>query len=136
MLEENKTRNSIDDINHSDCCLINPEGWANVIRENIMQILIVYTITLQIFKIAYIEDGIYFYWDFWDEFVVSGFFILDILFNFFTPFYKDYMLITDTKEIWIHYFKTFLILDLISVFPFDLVFASAAQTNDSISTLT
>lgn len=132
----NNEHDVLEDIDNSNCCIINPEGWTNVVRENIMQVLIVYTITLQLFKISFIEDGVYFYWDFWDDLVVTGFFIIDIMLNFFTPFYKNHQLIITPCQIATNYMKTYFLLDVISVFPFEIFLSSTSQTADSISTLT
>jgi hypothetical protein len=116
--------------------MINPEGTFNIVRENFMQLCILYTMTLGIFKNAFIEDQYYIFWDMIDDFFITLFFILDMILNFFTPYYtKDLKLEINCGKVSKNYLKGWFWLDLVSIIPFDLIFAWAGIAASSISTL-
>jgi hypothetical protein len=54
--------------------------------------------------------------------VILGFFLLDLLFGFFTAFEKDQQVIDSLKPIAYKYVTTWFFLDLIATFPFDMIF--------------
>lgn len=118
-------------------CLIDPEGKPNVVRENMVQILILYTVTLGFFKITFVEDREFIFWDFWDDYVVNGVFFIDLLLNFFTPIDKGVDIEIEHKKIAYEYIKSWFFLDVLSIMPFELFISSenASDTAESISRL-
>ena len=56
-------------------------------------------------------------------YIVDAFFVMDIFVNFNTAVVVNELeLITDRKKIAIHYIKSWFLIDLLSVIPFDIIF--------------
>lgn len=66
------------------------------------------------------------------SFVIDLFFIIDIIANFFTGYYKDGRLVTDQALIAKNYLKGYFLLDLVASFPYDLIvyFATNSTRRD------
>ena len=53
--------------------------------------------------------------------IIDVFFLLDILINFNTGYYKKGVLIMNRKDIIVNYLKTWFILDLLASFPYSWI---------------
>lgn len=102
--------------------LINPFGKKWKIWEYLTTLLLVYVMIFTPFKIAFIDDGLFPIWDIIDQ-VVNYIYMLDILFRFILPVYDD-----DEQDwkttLWViakQYLKFWFWIDLVSVFPLDLI---------------
>jgi hypothetical protein len=58
---------------------------------------------------------------YWLEIGIDIMFALDIIVNFRTSFIQDGVMVTDHRRIAKQYMRTWLFVDVISVFPFDLL---------------
>jgi hypothetical protein len=73
------------------------------------------------FKFSFMQ-GEFETWDFVDR-MFDIIFLVDLIFVFFTPYYKGKELIVDHKQIAIHYIKSrWFWIDLVSIFPWDFFF--------------
>ncbi|MBF0099822.1 MAG: cyclic nucleotide-binding domain-containing protein [Desulfobacterales bacterium] len=63
------------------------------------------------------------------DILITIIFLLDILFNFRTAFFKDGELIIDISVIRIHYLSSWLIVDVFAAFPFDVIAFSLGDEN-------
>ena len=62
-------------------------------------------------------------WDVIDN-IVDGFFLIDIILTFFTPFYEKNFLVISFKKIALNYICSFwFFVDVLSIFPFQTLFA-------------
>lgn len=91
-------------------------------RESIVQVLVLYTFLLGIFKVCFISDGWSVTWDFIDSFCVNGIFLLDMILSFFTPYWEGQTFVIEIPKISCNYLKCYFWIDLLSVFPFDMFF--------------
>lgn len=101
--------------------LINPNGKFKIIWDHAQLILILYTATLFPFKLGYFEKGDYKIWDMID-YLIDFMFFIDLVMNFFLPFYRKHILILDHSKIALRYLKLWFWVDLLSIFPFELIF--------------
>lgn len=76
------------------------------------------------YRIAFIEHDT-FGWQVLD-FVVDFIFILDVLVNCISAVFIDDELVTDLKQIVLNYSKTWMLLDIISGIPFNIILASSS----------
>ena len=83
-------------------------------------------------RVSFFEEEASVFWDFVD-FGVDFIFILDIIFNFFTPYYEGYYLIVNKKKIVWNYLTGLFVVDLISVFPLRLIYLSSDATYKLLS---
>jgi len=92
------------------------DSFINV--RKIVQIIkiIRYAATFIPYKIAYVEDDAYPYWDILDN-TIDSIFLLDLILTFFSAYYDDKNnLITDFNLIIKNYLKTWFLLDLVVSF--------------------
>lgn len=115
-------------------CLINPNGKFKIIWDHIQLVLILYTATLFPLKLGYFETGDYKTWDLVDYFIDFLFF-LDLIMNFFLPFYRKNVLILDHSTIAFRYIKLWFWVDLLSIFPFELVFSKDSEFFETLAKL-
>jgi hypothetical protein len=79
------------------------------------------------YKISFIELGEYPAWDIF-EVVVDGLFALDMFLTFFTSYYEELELVSNFKSIACKYLKFWFWIDLLSVFPFEILGSSGELT--------
>lgn len=115
-------------------CLINLDGRFKAVWDYIMLLFILYISLSAPFKVAFVEDYSYYYWDMFDYFI-DGILLMDMIITFFTPIYKNHSLIRNHKEIAKDYLSLWFWLDLISVIPFDLLLSENLSMNGSRSQL-
>lgn len=115
--------------------LINPYGTFDVYRSNLIQLLIIYIMTFGVFKICFVDDDLYPFWDFIDLYVIGAVFFLDMILIFFTGLMKEGEPITDMREIAKNYLLFFFWIDCISLFPFDIVFDFKSDPDAAQATL-
>lgn len=61
--------------------------------------------------------------------IVDGFFVGDIFVNFNTAVVKNELhIVTERKQIAIEYFKSWFLIDVLSVIPFDIIFEQSITT--------
>lgn len=105
-------------------CLIYPNDKFKVIFwDLIISICLLITCILIPFNMAFGEylDGVEWYNIF--LLIIDAFFVCDIFVNFNTAVVKNEVhIITNRKMIAIEYFKSWFLIDLLSVIPFDVIF--------------
>jgi hypothetical protein len=85
--------------------------------------LLVYTATISIFRISFIDDE-ELWWLICDTWVDSMFFI-DVLVNCFLAYYDSEMtLVVQRKTIFLHYLRTWMVIDVVSCLPFQYIVGS------------
>lgn len=101
--------------------LINPEGKFKFFWDHFQLILIFYVASFAIYKISFIEDGEFPLWDKM-EYFIDALFGVDIIINFFVPYFDkgECQFITSHKKIACRYLTFHFWIDLLSIFPFDL----------------
>ena len=100
-------------------CIIHPESLVTLVWGLVMIILLLFTAVYVPFRIAYLDEvdlTLYVI-----EWVVDGFFFIDIILNFFTAYYDDNnVLITDKLKIAKRYLKSWFLIDIIGCIPIHL----------------
>ncbi|KAM3136546.1 hypothetical protein pb186bvf_011349 [Paramecium bursaria] len=115
--------------------VIHPDSRFKAIWDFLIIILMVYTSTVQPFRLAFYNDSTY-SWDTWDN-VVNYLFMVDMGFNFITAYYDlDNVLVTNNKYIIKTYLKSWFIIDLCSVIPFDEILNPTSQDETQQTTST
>jgi len=107
-------------------CLIDMEGEFKAVWDYIQLVFILYISITAPFKVAFLEDYEYVGWDLFDHGVdvILG---LDMIINFFTPYYLKHSLETSHWKIAKRYLKLWFWLDLISIIPFQLIIPNEAS---------
>jgi hypothetical protein len=109
--------------------LINPDGKFKLFWDNIQMILILYIILVFPFKLSYIEYDFSEIWNYAD-FMIDFIFLIDLILNFFTPFFKNNEFIQSHRRIASHYFQFWFWVDLISNIPIRGIFGEdPSQSN-------
>ena len=104
-------------------CIVLPNAWYKKSWDNFLATLIIYVVMILPFKFSFIDD-MYPVWDDFDNFVDICF-TLDIVFNFFTAYVdQEDNVIISRRKIICNYLKMWFWIDLISVFPLDLILES------------
>jgi len=100
-------------------------------------VLIIYTFLIGTFKVSFISLGWSIPWDFIDDYCLDWIFTLDIILNFFTPVWRDHQLVISLPKIWCNYLRLPFWLDLLSVFPFEILLQSSdlSTTGNSVISL-
>ena len=86
--------------------------------------MVIYTVTLVPYRIAFIEHDVI-AWQVLDS-IVDLIFMFDVLANCFSAVYIDNELITSLKKILSNYAKTWMLLDIISGIPFNMILAQTS----------
>ena len=107
--------------------VINPDGRPKKVWDHIQMMLIIYIATAFPFKLSYIEDGSYPMWD-KAEYFVDFLFFMDMFITFFVPVFIKFKITYDHKQIAWKYIRFWFWVDLISVFPFDLLIKEEGAT--------
>ncbi len=111
--------------------VIHPESRLRKTWNFITSVLLIYTATVMPYEIAFIDSYPYDSW-FIMGLVIDSLFFIDILMNCITAYYdSEKHLVTMRSMIFCHYLKSWLILDLIACFPFDLVEKQSDSGNSS-----
>lgn len=100
--------------------LINPDSWFKKFWDNTLLVFIFYIMAFSPFKISFIDDSSFPKWTQVDYFL-DIVFVLDIIFTFFTPYLKNQRWVKSHKKIALRYFKAWFWLDVLSIFPLDLI---------------
>ena len=111
--------------------LIHPEQGFSKTRNFILSVLVYYTILGTSFKLSFLEDGWSPYWDIFDNWIINLLFLIDLIFNFFTPIYLKNELVIDKRVIAGHYLRFWFWIDLISCLPLDLLYNQIASSEGS-----
>lgn len=93
-----------------------------------------YTITITPFRVAFIEQDttVWFILDL----IVDFTFLLDVLVNSISAYYKDDdVLVVNSKEIFLQYLKSWMILDIFTSLPFSLLMSSEYSNASRLSRL-
>jgi hypothetical protein len=109
------------------------EGQFKAVWDYIQLFFILYISLTAPFKVAFLYDYQYYWWDMVDH-GVDVVLAIDMVVVFFTPYYQKYMLVTSYKKIAIRYLKLWFWLDLISIIPFQL-FVNSESDNGQHSKL-
>ena len=103
---------------------VNPDGYFKTIWDNLNLVLILYVATVTPFKLGFLSNFEFFYWDLVD-YAVDLFFVMDIVVTLMTPITARYELERSHWEIAVSYLRFWFWLDVLSVIPFDLIFSSS-----------
>ena len=84
--------------------------------------LLIYATTVTPYRVAFVDqDSIV--WIIIDS-IVDFFFLCDLVLNFFFAYYdEDEELVFDRKKLAIKYLKTWFLIDLVAIIPFNFMFA-------------
>lgn len=106
------------------CCLIYPNDKFKVIFwDTIISFCLLLTCILIPLNMAFIEQLDNVEWYGWLMYLVDAFFVIDIFVHFNTAVVvNEVQLITLRKRIAIIYIKSWFLIDLLSVIPFDIIF--------------
>lgn len=108
--------------------IIHPKNKLKNIWNVILAILLLYTVTLMPFALAFINSSPGDIWDIIDL-TSDGFFFIDFVVNCFSAYYdKTETLISSFPKIIKNYMKTWMFIDIISFFPFTLLDTANQQT--------
>ena len=100
--------------------LLNPESSLIRFWNLIMFFLMVYTAVIMPFKVSFIDEN-YLAWSVFDT-IVDIFFIMDIVINFNMPYFdSNNCLVTKRSSIFFNYIKGWLLLDLVSSIPMEIL---------------
>jgi len=105
-------------------CLIYPSDKIKIMFWDIvMSICLLITCILIPFNMAFAETLDYILWYNIFMYTIDGLYLIDIFVNFNTAISSEneIHMITERKKIAINYIKTWFIIDLVSVIPFDLI---------------
>lgn len=95
--------------------------WDLVVLMYALRRLMSYTVTVTPYRVAFVEDDDLI-WTVLDL-VVDGLFGIDVVVNFFTPYFDvSESLIVDKKKIALHYMFSWFLIDVVSCMPFQVVF--------------
>jgi len=105
-------------------CILAPASKFRVCWDLCMAVLLLYELWVTPFELIFVKEG-----NMPLEFAqisygITAFFCVDILLNFNTGFFRKDRTIMNRREIVIHYMKRWLLIDIISTMPFDLIVAS------------
>lgn len=106
--------------------IINPNGKFKVYWDHMQLVLILYTSIIFPTKLSYFDMGIYLIWDIID-YIIDFLFLIDLVINFFQPYYDKGNLVTDHCKIAMRYLKFWFWVDSLSIFPFELAFKQDSQ---------
>lgn len=134
--EDSEDFDPIEIVEYRDC-VINPEGELKLLWDTIVAVFILYSSIITPFKLSFVPDNYYIFWDVFDDFFVGSVFFLDMILNFMTPVYVNHELVIDQKKIICDYLRFWFWLDLLSIFPFELIFEIFFQDdfNDQYSVI-
>jgi CRP-like cAMP-binding protein len=97
----------------------------------VVALLLIYTATITIFRIAFVEDeetG----WLIADT-VIDSLFFVDVTVNCFLAYYDFEMnLVTGHKAIVLHYLRTWMLIDLVSCLPFQYILDSGKNYSNAV----
>lgn len=111
--------------------LLHPDARIHFIWSLIILVFILYTFTLMPWIIAFEEVEIGNFW-FGIETIVDIIFFTDIILTLNTRYFtEEGSLINSRWDIFFHYLKGALILDLLTIFPFYLIFGTASKSSPS-----
>ena len=121
----NNYRNESTAVEKKNICLIMPGTTFNFIWTIVVLLLLLYTAIVTPFVVVFIDNPPLplFIW----ELIIDGLFMIDIIINFFTPYYDEGILIKDKWKIAKNYLKSWFLIDLIACIPFNL-FSSGENT--------
>ena len=110
--------------------LINPDGTFKTIWEILHSILIIYIALILSFKMSFVSEDDYPFWNDFDL-IINLFLAVDMILTFFTPYLdSNYTFITQKKKIAINYLLSFwFYLDLLAIFPFSFFFSHSSKAN-------
>ena len=111
--------------------ILHPKNRAKNIWNLILAVLLIYTVTLMPFSMSFIQST---RWDGWDivDTVTDILFFIDFCINCISAYYdKSEVLIASPKKILFNYFKTWMIVDFISFFPFSVLDSSRQDSSES-----
>ena len=97
-----------------------PKTKFKFVWNTILALILLYTATVTPFTMAFVESTD---WDQWKviDLSIDVIFFLDFLINCLTAYYDDFdNLVSSVWKIVIHYAKSWMIIDIISFFPFNL----------------
>ena len=100
-------------------CLIMPGSRACAFWTIVVILLLIYTAIVTPFVVAFLEEPSYSFTIF--ELCIDGLFAIDIIVNFFSPYYDNNLLVTQKWKIAKHYMKGWFFIDLIACIPFHLL---------------
>lgn len=116
-------------------CLLNKNKPMMRVWDVLMIVLLVYTALLTPFEVSFVESAVLDAW-FWINRIVDAGFLVDLVFNFFLPYHDP-----DTRReiinhasIAAHYLQGWFIVDILSIFPFDIVFEQASGNSGAGAT--
>jgi CRP-like cAMP-binding protein len=120
--EDERFEDDDEELKEKFACLVNPEGTFKFYWDHFHILCVSYIILFVPFKFSFLNEELDSLEMLVIGYAVDAFFFIDIVLNFFTPIYIKHELITDHKIIAKQYFKFWFWLDLLSIFPFELLF--------------
>lgn len=127
MIEERDRRadaQSIREANKYTYFILLPDDWYKQLWDIIITSVLIFTFFATPYRIAFVDKD--------DEAMVAidytmdGLFFIDIILNFFIAYYdSDYVLIDKRKDIACHYLRTWFIIDMTAILPFNLMFETS-----------
>lgn len=114
------------------CGIFHPSCTFKNIWNFLLIMLLIYTATIMPYRIAFVDPEKHSFWWFLELFIDSLFF-LDVIVNINSAYYdSEGQLVKSRKRIFLRYLRTWLIIDTIACFPFNLIEEdddSRTQTN-------
>ena len=128
------------------CCLIHPEAKYMQYWDLCTMLALVYTATVTPFEVAFLGDETPAEWNealvyglFWTNSLVNLVFFLDMCMAFFTSYRTGGRnggnWVKNLAKIRVHYIKTWFIIDILSIIPFDEIQMSSGGGSSDMSKL-
>lgn len=114
---------------------IHPEGTFKKVWETTKFFFLIYMLVYLPLKVAFITststtEFIYF----WDK-AIDAFFFIDVILTFFTPVYVGVEMVFTLKEIAMAYLKSWFIVDMVSLIPFEELVSIIDNSNENLQFL-
>lgn len=135
-MNELRAPDQVDQLNRKPCMIYPQDCFKSVFWDILMAICLLLTCLLVPFNMAFSEELDQLDWFVKFMIIVDIFFSIDILINFNTAILKDDELLEvedDRKKIACIYVKSWFLIDLLSVIPFDVLTNALMPIDESSS---
>lgn len=112
----------------SERLILEFDGPFRTVWDTIMGVVLVYVCIWLLFRLAYFENDPPYFFLMVDT-ISDNYFIVDIVINFFTSYKdeKESIVVRNHLKIALRYFKTWFLIDIVSIIPFEDIFSSNAS---------